>query len=271
MELSATAVCAGRNGRIALLYYSSDGFTWTGVGTELTTLGFTGVASAAYSATEDRWVVCGNGTTNNAAYASVVSGTWTGLGSFFSGAPCRGVCTSNGAIANAAWLIVGSGLPNVYNAPSGGAGPYNTWAMPPFGSTNSSLSCAYGNGVFLIGGNGASTLVNSSDGTTFQSVAPEITSAVNAIVYSSDLGQWVATGGGTNSLSWSPMSGSSWTGVTGTSIFSNFGTGIAVIASSKKRQLMPKQFFIFIPDIQLAPPAIQNLLVQALNNKKRRG
>lgn len=65
-----------------LLWYSADGVTWTGVGTAITSLGITTVLGAAYSTSENRWVVCGNASaTNSAAYsATTPSTTWTGLG-----------------------------------------------------------------------------------------------------------------------------------------------------------------------------------------------
>jgi len=44
-------------------------------------------------------------------------------------------------------------------------------------------------------------------------------------------GQWDAAGSETNSLSWAPLPGDTWTGVTGTSVFSDYGSGLAVISS----------------------------------------
>lgn len=266
-----------------LLYYSSDGYTWTGVGTAISSLGLTAVLGSAYSPAENRWVVCGNASaTNNAAYATLPSATWTGLGLFFTGNNCNGVCTSNGAITRS-WLLVGSGGTNVASSVTG-AGPFIAWAGSPFGNVNKSTACAYGNGQYLVAGNGVAKLVNSSDGTTSSPITSVgITTSVNALVYSSDLGQWDAAGAGTNSLAWSPMNGTGWTGVTTTTIFDTAGTGIAVIASSRKRdtdltsvlptdRLQPfrGQYFVYIPHITLAPATIQPLLRNALERLYRR-
>lgn len=265
-------VLGGTGGDGQLLYYSSDGQTWTGVGSALSSLGFTSVQSAAYSSSENKWMVCGNGTTNNVATsASTPSTSWTGLGNFFSG-NCNGVCTSSGAITRS-WLIVGFGGNNVASSVTS-AGPFSDWALSPFGATNQSSTCEYGNGLYLVGGNGAQTLVSSSNGLTFSYISPGITSNVQGIRYSSDLGQWDAAGSGTNSLAWSPMDGATWTGVTGTSIFSNFGTDIAVIASFKKRSQRrggAPQFFVFVPSIHLSPPSLRYLfeLAQTFKNRRR--
>ena len=204
----------------SLLYYSYDGFSWTGVGTQITSLGFTSVLGAAYSAVENRWVICGNGTTNNAAYSASVTTGWTGLGTIHGGT-CYGVCVNA-----TSWLLLGSNVAHSTSA----AGPYVNWISAPF--TTAAKSCAYGAGTFIIGGLGTNTLVNSSDGLTFGVIAsPGITASVNAVIYSSDLGQWDAAGSETNSLSWAPIPGDTWTGVTGTSVFSDYGSGLAVISS----------------------------------------
>jgi collagen type VII alpha len=248
-----------------LAYYSSDGLTWTGVSTALTSLGLTSVQGVAYSATEDKWVVCGTGTPNNAAYATSLSGSWTGLGSV--GTTCRAVCTSNGAIAQS-WLLVGDAF---VSSATSAVGPFSSWAVAPFSSAK---TCKFGNSVYLIGGTNATTdvLVNSTDGLTFTNVlmTSAITVSVNGLVYSSDLGQWVAAGEGTNSLAWSPIGGNQWTGVTGTSIFSPAGKDVAVIASFRKRSSSSflheekkkknRQFFIFVPNASLLPVAFRKRL-----------
>lgn len=259
-----------------LLWYSSDGSTWTGVGSAITSLGITTVLGAAYSTSENRWVVCGNSSASNnvASSASTPSTTWTGLGQFFGGNNCNGVCSSSGAIARS-WLLTGNGGNNIASAATA-SGPFTNWASSPFTSGGQALSCEYGNGLYVIGGGqGGTTMVSSTDGLTSTAVSPQpnITTAVRAVLFSPDLGQWVAAGQGTNSLSWSPQLADSWTGVTSNNTFSVTGTGIAVIASFKKRSQTIRengQFFVFIPYLEMAPQAVQPLLRSAQEEVQRR-
>lgn len=157
-------------------------------------------------------------------------------------------------------------------------GPFTNWASSPFTSGGRAVTCDYGNGLYVIGGSdgAGTTLITSANGLTSSVVAsPGITGSVQAVIYSSDLGQWVGAGSGTNSLNWAPQTATNWTGVTANNTFSTTGTGVAVITSFKRRSAVVRrenvgQFFIFIPFLEMAPPAIQPLLRSAVEEVQKR-
>jgi hypothetical protein len=202
-------VAGGKGSTNNTLAYSSDGITWTGLGSSIFSDSGSGIA---WNGT--RWVAGGKGSTNTLAYSSDGL-TWTGLG--------KSIFSSNGS--GIAWngtrfVAVGSSTNTIAYSSDG-----ITWT-----GLGSSIFSGFGSGVcwngskFVAVGQGTNSIAYSSDGLTWTGLGNIIFSTAGySIAWNGT--RWVAGGEGTNSIAYS-SDGITWTGL-GTSIFSNYGQGIA--------------------------------------------
>ena len=204
------AVGSGTN-RIA---YSTDGITWTGLGTSIFSNGY----GVAYSAALSRWVAVGTGT-NTIAYSSDGI-NWTGIGTSIFSSYGYGVAYGGGK-----WVAVGLGTNSIAYSSDG-----ISWT-----GLGTSIFSGYGQGVayngtnmWVAGGYGtANTIAYSTDGISWTGLGTSIfVSGGWSVAYSSVLSRWVAVGLGTNSIAYS-SDGINWTGVTGKSVFSGYGNCVA--------------------------------------------
>jgi hypothetical protein len=188
--------------------YSSDGITWTGLGTSIFS---TGGYNVAWNGT--RWVAVGQGT-NTIAYSSDGI-TWTGIGSAIFSTMGRGVAW-NGT----RWVAVGQGTNSIAYSADG-----ITWT-----GLGTSIFSTMGFGVAWNGtrwvavGEGTNSIAYSADGLVWTGIGSAIFSARGLDVAWNGT-RWVAVGVGTNGIAYS-ANGLVWTGL-GTSIFSTGGLGVA--------------------------------------------
>ena len=250
------------------LAYSSDGITWSGLGTNvINSQGF----GVAYSAFQNLWVAAGSGTGNTLAYSSDGI-TWTGLAksifssygyyATYSAKQNRWTATGNGTGVNANSLAystdginwIGRGISifstTGYNVAysafqdrwvAAGTGTGNSLAYSMDGINWSgrglSIFSAYGRGVaysekqdrWVAAGQGGNSLAYSSDGINWIGRGISIFSTTGySVAYSEKQACWVAAGTGGNTLAYS-SDGINWTGQ-GKSIFSGNGRGVAYSA-----------------------------------------
>ena len=208
----------------ALLATSPDGITWTG----RTAAQTAAVNAVAWNGSPQL------GTTNGGLYVAVGSGTyvfassldgitWTQRGSTGISTTGYGVCWYPYA---GIWVAVGTGT----NCIATGSADATTWT----GYTTTSIFATQGNGVaagptlVVAVGAGTSAIASSPDGVTWtqRSAAATIFTIGRGIAYAPSLGVWVAVGtpqpSTGHSIAYS-TNGTTWTGVTGTTIFSTQG------------------------------------------------
>ena len=186
--------------------YSTDGITWTGIGTSIFSSAGYGVAWNGTS------FVAVGASTNTIAY-STDGITWTGIGSsvFSTG---RGVAW-NGT----SFVAVGAGTNSI---------AYSTDGITWTGIGTSIFSTAgYGvawNGTrFVAVGEGTNSIAHSTDGITWTGIGTSIfVTRGYGVAWNGT--RFVAGGSGTNSIAYS-TDGISWTGI-GSSVFSS-GRGVA--------------------------------------------
>lgn len=116
-----------------------------------------------------------------------------------------------GAWSGSLWCIVGSGG-GIQTSPDG-----ITWTArtPAGGYTGVFIAVGYGNGTFVAVGD-AGEIQTSADGITWTSRANNLTGVQRhgSVVYSAELGRWVAVGGAGPIIEYSDDNGASWTEAT---------------------------------------------------------
>ncbi len=229
---------------------STDGITWTGIGTSIFS---TSGRNIAWSGS--LWVAVGEGT-NTIAY-SYDGVNWTGIGTSIFSSYGSGVAW-NGSL----WVAVGTGTSHTIATSTDGinwtgrgktvfstggfgvAWNGSLWVAVGLGTNTIAYSydgvnwTGIGTSIFSIGGigvawNGSLWVAVGSGGSVIASSFDGINWARNTIPVFSNYGRgiawngslWVAVGIGTNTIAYS-YDGFKWTGL-GTSIFSNYGLGVA--------------------------------------------
>ena len=215
---NGTMWVAGGGGTNSLAY-SYNGINWIGLGTSI----FTYCYGIAWNGL--MWIAVGN-TTNTIAY-SYDGVNWTGLGTSI---------TSNGIGVGwngVMWVILG-GTPNTI------AYSYNgiNWIGLGNNIFTGARKLAWNGNMWVAGGSGSNTIAYSYNGINWFGLG---TSISTDMIYSVSFNaarphritfpapMIVATGSGTNSLSYSP-DGITWTG-SGLGIFSTQGNGVATNGS----------------------------------------
>jgi hypothetical protein len=190
--------------------YSSDGTTWTGLGTSV--FGSYGY-DIAWNGT--LWVAVGRGT-NTLAYSSNGT-TWTGI----TGTSIFSKYGSSIAWNGTLWVAVGNETNTIAYSSNG-----TTWTglgITIFGSYG--LGVAWNGTLWVAGGGGTNTLAYSSNGTTWTGLGKSVFGSYGyGIAWNGTL--WVAVGDGTNNLAYS-SNGTTWTGITAKTVFSNYGFRVA--------------------------------------------
>jgi hypothetical protein len=205
-RVMAVAVGYGTNS----MAYSTDGISWTGLGTSIFSLYGYGVAWNG-----SMWVAVGYGGTNSIAY-STNGINWTGLGrSIFSG---YGYSIAwNGSM----WVAVGEGTVNTMAYSTNGI-DWTGLGKSIFSSSGWGITW---NGTMWVAvGNGTNTIAYSYNGIDWTGLGTSIFST-NGYGVAWNGSMWVATGNGTNTIAYS-NNGTSWTGL-GTSVFSTIGRDVA--------------------------------------------
>ena len=199
------AVGSGTNS----IAYSSNGITWTGVGTTNLSSG-----GAAVAWNGSLWVAVGSGT--NSIVTSSDGVNWTGRSNIFNNA-------GNGIAWNGSlWVAVGNGTSDTIATSSDGI----TWTGG--GKTIFTVegrSVAWNGSLWVAVGDGSSnTIATSVDGLTWTGCGKTVfTTKGYNVTWNGSL--WVAVGSGTNSIATS-RDGTTWYGQGG-STFSGHGQGIA--------------------------------------------
>ena len=198
------AVGQGTANTIAI---STDGITWSGLGSAIFT-------TAGYGVTWNgsRWIAVGAGTNNSIAYSND-GYTWIGLGT--------SVFSTGYAVAwNGTRFVAGGTAKIAYSADG------LTWTT---GSTaiftGTCYAVAWNGSRFVAGGTGTNSLAWSTDGITWNGLGTAVfSSTVYGVAWNGT--RFVAVGAGTaNTIAYS-ADGITWTGV-GSSIFTGAGYGIS--------------------------------------------
>lgn len=194
--------------------------TWTGTGvTVFDTIG----GSAAYSATQFRWVAVGGFIYGAATSADGI--TWTQLGTPWSVG--RGVAFS---ASQSRWVAVGdqrSGFSHTIGTSTTGL----VWTGLGNSVFTSGLGVAFATAqsLWVAVGEGTNTIAKSSDGVTWTGLGTSVFSTRgNAVAFSETQSRWVAVGQGGNTLAHS-SDGTTWT-PHGTTPFAVLGSGVAFAA-----------------------------------------
>lgn len=208
----------------SFLATSPDGTTWT----NRTAAQTIGVYAVAWNGSTQL------GTTNGGLYVAVGQGTyvfasspdgitWTQRGSTGITSTGLGLCWYPAA---GIWVAVGTGT----NCIATGTADATTWT----GYTTTTIFATQGNAVaagptlVVAVGAGTSAIASSPDGVTWtqRSAVGAIFNVGRGVAYAPTLGVWVAVGtpqpGTGHSIAYS-TNGTTWTGVTGTTIFSTQG------------------------------------------------
>jgi hypothetical protein len=191
--------------------YSYNGVIWTGLGTSI----FSGASNVAWNGM--RWVAVGSGLTGNNTIAYSNDGLiWTGLGKTIFSNEGRGVAW-NGTI----WVAVGWGTPDTIAYSNDGI----IWT----GLGNTIFSTAgydvkWNGAMWVAVGTGRNSIAYSYNGLIWTGLGQTIFGQAHRIGWNST--RWVITGDGANSIAYSD-NGLTWTGVTGKTIFSSYGFGVA--------------------------------------------
>jgi len=191
--------------------YSSNGITWTGLGTGPFTNGFAQqIASGQPTVTPPPivWYSTGGGS-YPLSYST--NGTMWTLQNF---AGCTAVGSGFNNLSYNGTVAVGT----YYNGNIWYSSNFTTWTSTLMSSTTIGIvnnNCsAYGNGVFVFGGNG-NCIVYSSNGINWTFIPNRpFTNAVNYLSYHAYLNIFMAVGnGGSNTVAYS-SNGVNWTGYT---------------------------------------------------------
>ena len=195
----------GTNG----LAYSSDGLTWTGLGTAI--FNTTGNATR-FNGT--KWIAAGEGTVNTMAYSNDGI-TWTGMGKAIFTTGARSIDWDG-----TRWVATGNG-PNTLAYSSDGT----TWTGLGSSIFTSAGRFAVSNGTqWLAGGMGTNTLAYSSNGITWTGIGLAMFNTAGR--YAAWNGsKWTAAGVGTNKIAYS-TNGITWTGL-GNKLWANGAYAIA--------------------------------------------
>lgn len=181
-------------GTVNTMAWSADGITWTGLGLNCFNLIGTGIT---YSPEQNRWVAAGNGP-NSICYSTDGLIWTTATVGIFSEA--KSVVYSS---ALNQWVAVGQDTNTIATSSDG-----ITWTgLGNLLFVNGAKSIRYGNGVYVITGNGAVTQGWSSDGITWTSTPEFIAGSREDSVFAQ--GEWILVGpasvtfqNSTNGRSW---------------------------------------------------------------------
>jgi hypothetical protein len=201
---------------------SPDGITWTGRGSIFSTQG----NAVAWSPPLNQFVACGQGT--NTLATSADGSVWTGMT-----APSTYVSNPLCVVWNGQqWVSVGTGTSRIATSPDG-----FTWTNRTSIQTTSVNSVAWNDspqlgttngGLYVAVGQGTAVFSSSLDGITWTGRGSTgISNIGNAVCWYPYAGIWVAVGNGTNCIATGTADATTWTGYTGTSIFSSSGFGVA--------------------------------------------
>lgn len=213
------------------LYSSPDGVTWTPVVQSVIT---THVASVVYSSSLGLWVAVGAGTNQIATSPTGTSG-WVGKGNTFfgqTGSKGNGVCWSEQLQF---FIAVGSPMGKKANSVVTSAdGVTFTGRGKPFGTglESSGYGCAYGNGQYILLGQGPSVILKTTNGITFTPTLPSNIFNPSAGTAAYHGTTWVSTGVKyqSDNIAYSTDNGSTWVGL-GNTLFSQ---GSGCVASSSQ-------------------------------------